>query len=125
MRKPLLALMRGADGRSLARALVVLFLVNMFAAGFHNGAMATGDTAFALCTLATQNGPDHSPPADHTSPCCTIGCPLPGIADVTAPPMLAAPNAPIATASVPAPVERPRLTLSPIAPQPRGPPSFA
>jgi len=33
-----LAALRGSDGRSLARAMAILLLLNLFAAGFHLGA---------------------------------------------------------------------------------------
>ncbi len=73
----LFGLMRGADGRSLARALIVLIVVNVFVGGFHLGAMAAdGDGGGVICTLASGAGA-HAPGStgpQNDCPCCVLGC---------------------------------------------------
>ncbi len=70
MHASLMTQMRGADGRSLARALVVLFIINLFMAG----AAASGAVAGVVCSVggaaATTQGPA---PTSDTS-CCLFGC---------------------------------------------------
>ncbi len=125
-RRPLLALFRGPDGRSLARGLALLVLVNVLLAGLHGGALAlsaASDTP-AICTLAGANS-DPAHPAndpDHRA-CCVLG--LNAVASVVppSPPALAdAPPAVIAPVPVPPPAER--ATLHPLdgPANPRGPP---
>jgi hypothetical protein len=74
----LFALMRGADGRSLARAMIVLLLVNVFVGGFHLGAMAAaGNGIGVICTLASDASAAHDPAAPQPGdqcPCCALGC---------------------------------------------------
>ncbi len=78
MQKSLFALMRGADGRSLARALIVLLLVNILVGGFHLGAMAAaGNGVGVICSLASGASASHDPAApqpDDQCPCCALGC---------------------------------------------------
>jgi hypothetical protein len=106
----LFALMRGADGRSLARALIVLLLANVVVGGFHLGAMAAaGDGAGVICTLASGAAASHDPAApqqDNDCPCCALGCALAcGHASaVPVEPSLAAMAVPPPAQSVAAPV---------------------
>ena len=68
-----LSALRGADGRSLARAMAILVGLNLFAAGFHLGAMAAGGP-FVLCAVAGgANEPTAPGGADHHD-CCDAGC---------------------------------------------------
>lgn len=97
----LFVLMRGADGRSLARALIVLLLANVFVGGFHLGAMvAAGNGVGVVCTLASAASASHDPAApqrDNDCPCCALGRALacghasavpvePSLAAITVPP---------------------------------------
>ncbi len=66
-RRPLLALLRGPDGRSLARALAAIVFVNVLFAGLHGGALAysaTTDTP-SVCTSAGANS-DPGHPANNS-----------------------------------------------------------
>lgn len=79
MRKSLFVLIRSADGRSLARALVVLMLVNALIGGFHAGAMAaSGDGVICTAGVATASdaGADRDVPGPDRDPssCCIFGC---------------------------------------------------
>jgi hypothetical protein len=79
MQKSLFALMRGADGRSLARALIVLLLANVIVGGFHLGAMAAaGDGVGVICSLASGAGAHAPGPTQpqNDCPCCALGCAL-------------------------------------------------
>lgn len=128
MRKPLLALMRGEDGRSLARALIALLLLNLFVAGFHTGVQASAAPgAGVLCSLMQTGatGDPQAPASDHQPPCCTIGCPSPAIAELPQAPVAAVAPLPAPDALFTLPVTlTPEATTSP-AHRPRGPPSFA
>lgn len=126
-RRPLLALFRGPDGRSMARGLAVLVLVNVLLAGLHGGAMAeTAATGVpAICTLAGGNNDPAHPGNDvDYRTCCMAGC-LSAVASVVPPtsPVLAdqppATVLPAFTAlpaghAAPNPLDRPA--------NPRGPP---
>ncbi len=129
-RRPLLALLRGSDGRSLARGLAVLMLVNVLLAGLHGGALAlsAGTGTPAICTLAGANSDPGHPGNDvDYRACCMVGC-LSAVASVVPPssPVLA--DAPPAVAlpvfialpaghATPHPLDRPA--------NPRGPPLLA
>jgi len=67
----LFARLRGKDGRSLARALVVLVLLSLFAGGLNAGAAAGGDAAFCLVNDAQGKAP--APAHDHKPDCCILG----------------------------------------------------
>jgi hypothetical protein len=96
MRRSLLAILRGIDGRSIGRALAFLLVVNALAAGFHTGAIAATGT---LCT-AFHTGSTGTPSAPaYPDPCCMAGCAaqavgLPGEAASIQPPEFAAAPAP-------------------------------
>ena len=78
------AALRGRDGRSLARALIVLVLVNLFAGGFNVGA-AAADVGMAFCKVgAGSTAPDA--PRDPGPDCCLIGATPFGLALAAAPP---------------------------------------
>jgi hypothetical protein len=126
-RRPLLALLRGPDGRSIGRGLALLLLVNVLVGGLHGGAMAEAATSStpAICTLAGGNS-DPAHPANDIDyrGCCLVGCltaitsfvppDSPEIAD--APPALALP----VFVGLPAGQAAPRPLDGPASP--RGPP---
>ncbi len=90
-RNSLLARLRGEDGRSLARALVVLVLVSLFAGGLNAGA-AVADGRTVLCAaIASDNA---GAPADvHLlADCCLAGVMPLGTALATLPPEPGAPD---------------------------------
>lgn len=64
--------LRGKDGRSLARALILLILVNLFAAGLNLGASAAaGDVV--LCAVDGRDGGPAPEPPHHEPDCCVTG----------------------------------------------------
>ena len=73
MRRSLFALLRGADGRSLARALACLLLINAVVGGFVSGAQAA-DPAAVLCTIGIGSDPADAPAPSHDAACCEFGC---------------------------------------------------
>ena len=126
IRRSLLAPLRGPDGRSLARGLAVLVLVNVLLAGLHGGALAlaaASDTP-AICTLAGANS-DPAHPAndpDHRA-CCIVG--LNAAANVVppSPPTLAdAPPATVMPVLVPLPAGHAASHPLDGPASPRGPP---
>ena len=126
-RRPLLARLRGPDGRSIGRGLAVLVLVNVLLAGLHGSAVAQAAATGvpAICTLAGANSDPAHPANDPDSrACCTLGC-LTAVASVVPPdsPVLA--DAPPAIAMpVFVALAADRSTLHPLArpANPRGPP---
>jgi hypothetical protein len=74
MRKPLFSLLRGADGRSLARALIALFVLSIVIGGFGAGAMASGRMSDLTCAATPADGAGNSGPADADGWCCGAGC---------------------------------------------------
>ena len=125
-RRSLLALFRGSDGRSLARGLAMLVLVNVLIAGLHGGALAlsaASDTP-AICTFAGANS-DPAHPAndpDHRA-CCVLG--LTAAANVVPPsPPTLADAPPVVAAPVLVPLPADAVALDPLdrAASPRGPP---
>lgn len=70
-----LNLLRGPDGRSLARAIAILMVFNLFAAGLHAGALAGGGgDAFILCQVPSEAGDPAVPGSEHRADCCLAGC---------------------------------------------------
>jgi len=67
----LFAALRGTDGRSLARALIVLVLVNLFAGGLSAGAFAAGGDA-AFCSVDASSDASGAPHR-HEPDCCLPG----------------------------------------------------
>jgi hypothetical protein len=69
-----LALLRGSDGRSLARALACLLLLNAIVVGFHSGSLAAApDTV--ICSAFAGDGAAPAPAGDdHPPSCCLSGC---------------------------------------------------
>ena len=62
LRRPLLALFRGPDGRSLALSLAIIVLVNVMLAGLHGGALAytaTTDTPTVCTSIGGNSDPAH------------------------------------------------------------------
>jgi hypothetical protein len=87
----LFARLRGKDGRSLARALVVLVLLSLFAGGLNAGAAAGGDAAFCLVNDAKAKAP--APAHEHKPDCCILG-PTPfGSTLLSSPPPAVMPDA--------------------------------
>ena len=94
----LFAALRGKDGRSLARALIVLVLVNLFAGGLNSGAAADGiGTPFCSAGTATDT-PDAL--HHHEPDCCLPGSTPFGLAHPASAPA-AAPQTDIRRAEVP------------------------
>jgi hypothetical protein len=125
-RRPLLALLRGLDGRSLARGLVVLVFVNVLLAGLHGGALALSaalDTP-AICTLAGANSDPGHPGNDlDYRTCCVLG--LNAVANVVPPsPPALADTPPAVVMLVPVPPPAGHATPHPLdgPANPRGPP---
>ncbi len=125
-RRSLLALLRGSDGRSMARGLALLVFVNVLLAGLHGGALALSAATGAspICTLAGGNSdPGHPANDPDQRACCILG--INAVASVVppSPPALAdAPPAFVMPALVPLPVDhaRPHPLAGPA--NPRGPP---
>jgi len=125
--RPLLALFRGPDGRSLAHGLALLVLINVLLAGLHGGALAQSAATGVpvICTQAGGNSdPGHPANDPDTRACCVLGC-LPAVAGIVPPssPALAdAPPAPAMPAFIALPAGR--ATPHPLAgpASPRGPP---
>jgi len=109
-RRSLLALFRGSDGRSLARGLTLLVLVNVLLAGLHVGAMANAAASGTevVCTSAGGHSNPASPAGgDDTRSCCLIGC----LSVVTS---FVAPSSPVVADAPPA-VAMPALMARPVA----------
>ena len=130
MARSFLAHLRGSDGRSLARAVALLFLVNLLVGAFHAGAMAgTGNGTIILCTasggtLVATDGTGSQHDTDDLS-CCVLGC---------ANASVALPAPPVASLSLPfhetgsEPVLRDARAIDPPVSRnhrPRGPPVLA
>jgi len=118
----LLARLRGEDGRSLARALVVLVLVSLFAGGLSAGsAAAEGRTV--LCAASVDR--DVGTPAGHPgADCCVAGVMPLGLALATLPPEPGAPE-PVAAPEVRHAVDAHVSPASPGHATARGPPLSA
>ena len=123
--RSLFAKLRGSDGRSIGRALLLLVLVNALLAGLHTGALASQGPG-AICTLAQPagGGGGPAPHPDIPLPCCFAGClvaapALPPAAAVLAPLVLVfIGRADPAVSAEPAPVPVPQASA-------RGPPPLA
>lgn len=127
MRRSFLALFRDADGRSLARALACLLLVNAIVGGLAQGAMAAADPAVVLCTATggVQPAADESGGRNDGGACCEMGCvpQLPAVASTPDP--LPAPRIAHDLGSIAAPAATFVPLSLPAAHQPRGPPLLA
>lgn len=126
MRRSLFALLRGSDGRSLARALACLLLLNTIVAGLVEGAMAAPAAPGLLCSVDGAREVPASPDgANRSLTCCEMGC------------TAAAPALPPEPAAVPGPAivptgfyRHPSIAAAPPsalpdAHRPRGPPVLA
>ena len=88
--RTLFAALRGRDGRSLARALVVLLLANLFAAGLDSGAVAASDVS--LCSSSRTGGGNDAPNQHRHAPdCCILGASPFAMALAALPPAVAIP----------------------------------
>jgi hypothetical protein len=121
-------LLRNADGRSLAKALACLLLINVVVAGFHAG-MATAGTGGVICSVAADSaaggGGGPVTPADEDHSCCLIGCTPAPVLIAAAPEALPTPAiATLPVQSITAPAARP-LSSRMAAHRPRGPPVLA
>lgn len=123
MRRSFLSLLRGADGRAIARALTCLLLVNAVVAGFVSGAAAAAPET-VLCTIGI--GSDNADPADtaHDTACCEMGCVPTTPALATTPDVLPERTAvrDICPAAIPDPPATPATRIA--GHGPRGPPSL-
>jgi hypothetical protein len=90
-RTPLLSRLRDEDGRSLARALVVLLLVALFAGGLNAGA-AAAEGRTVLCAAAASDDAGGGADAHLFADCCLAGVMPLGTALATLPPAVAAPE---------------------------------
>ena len=127
MNRSFLVRFRRADARSLARALILLFLLNGVFGAFHTGIMAgLASEGAVLCTangisLGGADIPSVPTPGDHRL-CCMLGCSSaqPGSIDTAEGQLWTEPNAksngPYFKASVAVPLRRPDNA------GPRGPP---
>jgi hypothetical protein len=83
----LFAALRGKDGRSLARALILLVLVSLFAGGLNAGAAAaTGD--LVLCTVDIRDDGGQPPASRHETDCCLAGATPLGLGLAAKPPLI-------------------------------------
>lgn len=127
MRRSLFACFRGTDGRSLARALACLILINAVFAGFLAGTATAAAPDAAICTVALpglDGGPEgESPAPGHAFECCPGLCSALGAALPPAAPAILLPVAALAEAAL-APVS---LQPTPVgrAHPARGPPVLA
>ena len=125
MGSSLLGLFRGTDGRSLARALACLILVNALFAGLHNGAVAAG-VGTAICSLGHDRGSGGTPGDEQNAPCCSAGCTLSAAALINPPEAaLAAPIWRFIGAAAIAAASGPAASTRTFDHGPRGPPSLA
>ncbi|MCB1501174.1 MAG: hypothetical protein KDK07_15535 [Bauldia sp.] len=90
MNRSLFAALRGEDGRSLARALIALVLLSVFAAGLNGGA-AADPGGMAICSAAAASKDGGAPPRSHTADCCLVGATPLAMAIAARPPVLAEP----------------------------------
>jgi hypothetical protein len=95
MRRSLFALLRGPDGRSLARALAALLflgaVIGQLPGGLHGAAAAGGPV---LCSASANSSAPGAPAGNDFAPCCLALCagslapvvvsPAPALADVPA-----------------------------------------
>ena len=125
--RPLLALFRGPDSRSLALSLATIVLVNVMLAGLHGGALAhaaTTDTPTVCTSVGANSDPGH-PANDSDNRACDMVGTISAVASVVppSPPVLV--GAPPAIA-LPVFIALPagHATLSPLdrPANPRGPP---
>jgi hypothetical protein len=114
--------MRGKDGRSLARALIVLVLLSLFAGGLNTGASAAGGD---LVICAVDGRGDGGAPVSHlAADCCVAGVMPLGMGLASAPPVLDAPT--LVATIVPPPLAHADVAGPPHgAALARGPPSLA
>ena len=125
-RRPLLALLRGPDGRSLARALAAIVFVNVVLAGLHGGALASSATTGAPTTCTSVGGnSDPAYPANDSDrrayglvgTLSTVASVAPPVSPVLAdaPPAVALPVfiAPAAGHATPHPLDRPANPRAP------------
>ena len=79
--------LRGRDGRSLARALIVLVLVSLFAGGLNAGAAAAdGRAVICAAVPSPADGGVPGPDGHLLSDCCLAGVMPLGMALATVPP---------------------------------------
>ncbi len=131
MQRAFLHLLRGPDGRSLARALAFLLLINAFVGGFHGGmlALAADGNGPVICAFgAAQQKAAGGSGQEHLPACCVLGClgiATTPVADIAVP-LLPQPPARVAEVVTPAPSGIVLSTDRLIRPQgPRGPPRIA
>ena len=90
MNRSLFAALRGRDGCSLARALIAIILLSVFAAGLNGGA-AAAPGGIAICSAVVADDDGGTPPVHHTADCCLVGATPLAMALAARPPVLAGP----------------------------------
>jgi hypothetical protein len=129
MSRSFLAMLRGADARSIGRALAILLVFNAVFGAFHSGAMARAATGeVILCSsegaVRAAVGLPEEPAGIEEMSCCVLGC-GPSTAIAAEPAPLAAPA--YAACVVPPPLfDRTQGDIRwPGMASPRGPPALA
>lgn len=130
MPRTFLAAFRGADGRSIGRALILLLFIAGSLSAFHAGRMAAGVAGDVVICAAGGDGavgPGHptSPLTQDHCLCCALGCGGTVLAslDTVAAPTTADHSAPQGPAFIPASAVR--TTTRQLSTAPRGPPVLA
>ncbi len=111
MRSSLLATLRGSDGRSLMRAVALLFGLAGILGAFQAAAVAAPAAGIVLCLTGSTGDADLPAHADHTL-CIALGCPMGGglapLPERPQPPLAAVaatlPPAPVMAEAPPSPV---------------------
>lgn len=101
--RTLLGSLRGGDGRSLARALVVLILVSLFGSGLNAGAAAAEGRAVICAAVASADGSDPGPDGHLLSDCCLAGVMPLGMGLAALPPEVTVPDTAGQATALPAP----------------------
>lgn len=94
MRQTLFASLRAEDGRSLARALIVVMLVSLFAGGLNAGASAATRDA-VLCVVDTDGTRGGASGPHVATDCCILGFSAFAMAMAALPPEAAPVDAPV------------------------------
>ena len=119
MRRSLLAIFRGSDGRSLAWALALLLIVNGMAT-WGNAGFAAANPGTILCTIDDHPTGDKAPLPDHENACCTTSSEALYVPEMALVRMERLPGQFFRSPSESAALDLPQLVHGP-----RGPPSLA
>jgi hypothetical protein len=127
MRRSLFALLRGPDGRSLARALAALLflsaVIGQLPGGLHGAAAAGGPV---LCSALANSSAPGAPVSNDFAPCCLALC-AGSLAPIVVSPAPAIADVPASSAAVlqPALIESASAGFAELPFGPRGPPVLA